>query len=81
VRFNFLAGNLEQFYTFGRPHNPKTLNQCRILPTRFAYMGKSRHEILGRLGKFGSKNMNINFLAKRRLPLTVTAALLASFVA
>jgi hypothetical protein len=44
-------------------------------------MGKSRHEILGRLGKFGSKNMSINFLAKRRLPLSVTAALLASFVA
>jgi hypothetical protein len=44
-------------------------------------MGKSRHESLGRLVKFGSKNMSINFLAKRRLPLSVTAALLASFVA
>jgi hypothetical protein len=44
-------------------------------------MGKSRHEIIGRLGKFWSKNMSINFLAKRRLPLSVTAALLASFVA
>jgi hypothetical protein len=44
-------------------------------------MGKSRHESFGRLGKFGSKNMSINFLAKRRLPLSATAALLASFVA
>ena len=44
-------------------------------------MGKSRHEIIGRLGKFWSKNMSIDFLAKRRLPLSVTAALLASFVA
>ena len=44
-------------------------------------MGKSRHEILGRLGKFGSKNMSINFLTRRRLPLSATAALLVSFVA
>jgi hypothetical protein len=33
------------------------------------------------LGQIWEQNMNTNFLAKRRLPLTVTAALLASFVA
>ncbi len=37
-------------------------------------------ENVGRLGKFGSKNMIQQFLANRRAPWSVTAALLVSFM-
>ncbi len=37
-------------------------------------------EIIGRLGKFGSKNMIQQFLANRRGPWSVAAALLVSFI-